>query len=292
MSEYVFYKLKAPAAQEINPQDVPYPVRTDHINDIFGGQKVAVDKLLQDLDSFVREHPELRPHYADTLGRLAYVVGVDADGNSDHAGALRYFEMGLAAVPDNLTLRAGYGLTLHKLGRESKALAQYEQIFADPDRPVMPWVWLLAVRVYAQRGQYARAHALLEECAPLFPEDANLQRFAQEMQSKAVAATGTGDQPIMGTGDQPVAPVRDQPVAPTCPQCSGPITPGAKFCRHVRRANATRGGQAARAARGRGNLPTLRPAADAGHQILRQLRRQDDLMREEANGYDRNDKVA
>jgi tetratricopeptide (TPR) repeat protein len=232
MSEYIFYKLKTQAAQEINPQDVSYPVRTDHVNDIFGGQKVAVDLLLQDLDLFVHEHPELRPHYADTLGRLAYVVGVDADSNGDHTAALNHFELGLAAVPGNLTLRASYGLTLHKLGRENEALAQYEQIFADPDRPIMPWVWLLAVRVYAQRGQYARAHALLEECAPLFPEDESLQRFAQEMQSKAVAAaTAVKPAPAPRTAAK-AAPIPTASTAPTCPQCGDAVTPGVKFCKN------------------------------------------------------------
>ena len=238
MSEYIFYKLNAQAAQEANPQGLPYPVRLDHVNDIFGGQKVAVDLLLQDLDLFVHEHPELRPNYADTLGRLAYVVGIDADGNGDHTAALNHFEMGLAAVPDNLTLRASYGLTLHKLGRENEALAQYEKIFADPDRPVMPWVWLLAVRVYAQRGQYARAHALLEECAPLFPVDESLQRFAQEMQSKAEIAEEAAVKPAPLAGKlasaprtaAKAAPIPTAPAAPTCPQCGDAITPGAKFC--------------------------------------------------------------
>jgi hypothetical protein len=250
MSEFVFYRMKSQVARALNLPDLPYPARADRVNEIFGGEAVAMDKLLEDLDIFLLENPKLRPHYAEALGHLAYMAGVNASKEGSHSAALHYFELGLSAVPENLTLRANYAVTLHCLDRENEALAQYESIFSDPDKRILPMVWLLAARIYAKRCQYVNAYWLLRDCVPLLPGEERFRAFQKEMQVKAgmpdegasetsiptsdsATATPMGNAPVAhwaATAAVDSASPIGAPAAPTCWNCKSTLSAGSESC--------------------------------------------------------------
>lgn len=207
MADYGYYMLDEQILGDLGLPRLPFPVRADRAAAVFGGGGVRYEDLLDELEAFTGEHPEARGHYATTIGLLAYVVGVDMGSDGCHEGAARYLALGLAAQPQNLSLRLNYGLALQNLGLEDEALAHYEAALADPDLPTTPLLWILAARIHASRGNSARALELLEQCARFNPDDEAFWDFLGEMKQKA--------------GSSPAA---------ACPSCRAPMAPGLRFC--------------------------------------------------------------
>ena len=179
--EYVFYSLDPEVLDQLSLPPVPFPVRQELVGEVFGDERVAVDRVLDELNLYLAQHPEQEDIYREAIGVLAYVVGVTLATEGKEDAAAHCFALGLAHNPDNLSLRTNYALALHNTGREEEALQQYQRIMDDPEVDVSPLVWILAARLHAAGGDDREAYRRLRECAPQVPEGDEFWTFYAEV---------------------------------------------------------------------------------------------------------------
>jgi len=197
--EYVFYSLDPEVLDQLALPPVPFPVRRDLAGEVFGDERVAVDRVLDELNLYLAQHPEQEDVYREAIGVLAYVVGVALGTERKEEAAAHCFALGLAHNPDNLSLRTNYALALHNTGRGEEALQQYQRIMDDPEVDVSPLVWILAARLYATGGNDREAYRRLRECAPQVPEGDEFWRFYAEVAERVGEAPNPpGPPPLPG----------------------------------------------------------------------------------------------
>lgn len=241
-TEFVFYKLDLVVLQRLKLPDFPLPVRKEMKAQIFGSQSIDLNSLLEELRIFMDEHTDFATYYRDTFSTLAYITGVQAGKDGYHQLAAHNLELGLWHNPGDVSLRTNYALALHSLGRTDEALSQYEIVIADPNiKPALP-LWMLAARIYADKGEYDRAYQLLKKCAPLFPQEESFWDFLSEMEEKAaVPREEIQMSPEMEKllaemvieGKSAAHPAEVKSVAKsslTCPKCKAEYTDGDSFC--------------------------------------------------------------
>ncbi len=221
MTEYMLYEFKADDVDVMKLPVKVFPVRKSRVDEIFGGDSVAFDLLLDELDFFLAEHPQQVDRYRETVGLIAYTLGVELGSEGFHKASAHYLEIGLTYNPDNISLRANYAVALQSLGRFDDALVQYEYIINDPEVDVTPLVWVLAARLHARRGEYMRGYQLLRECSLLLPEEDGFWEFLGELRDKA----GVDEIEITVSDAEPIKSSKK-----FCPRCGSGIKSGARFC--------------------------------------------------------------
>jgi len=222
MGEYAFYSFTDETLLQWDSQTLPVPVRLERQGEIFGGQKVRMDLLLDELRLFLDEYPDMAGVYDQTVEVLTLLAGVNSGLEGDHEAAARFLDMGLEANPDSLLLRSNYALSLQLLNRPEEAIEEYEVVLADPQGRQNPMVRLLAARLYAENGEYLDAYHLLDEIAEGVPAEDSFWDFLAEM--KELAGVERPDE-----GKTTAMPA--QPRAGVCPACGRPLRPGSVFCR-------------------------------------------------------------
>jgi len=222
MSEYAFYSFKDEALREWGLEPTPMPVRRELEEAIFGGEKVRVDLLLDELDLFLGEFPDLRDLYAATSEAMTYLAGMNLGMEGDAEAAARYLAKGLEARPESLLLRSNYALALQLQGKGGEALAQYKVVLAHPEGNENPMVRLLAARLFAEQEQYLEAYRLLDEMARGLPTDDAFWDFLSEMKELAGVEGAEGE----ATATAKVA----EPQQAVCTGCGKPLRKGWDFC--------------------------------------------------------------
>ncbi len=215
MGEYAFYSFKDEALLAWGMEPTPMPVRREMEGEIFGGDQVRVDLILDELDLFLKEYPDLRGLYAGTLSALTWLVGMKEGMEGDTEAAARYLEMGLEARPESLLLRSNYALALQLQGKGDEALEQYKVVLADPEGKENPMVRLLAARLFAEHEEYLEAYRLLDEMARGLPADDAFWDFFAEIKELAGVE---GEEEAEGGS------------ASTCLACGQVLEEGEKFC--------------------------------------------------------------
>lgn len=187
MSEFVYFELKPELRRELGLPPHPIPVRREHQQAVFrpGGQ-VDFASMLGELRVFLDENPRLHGDYAHLLAMLAYLAGLAAAGGGFHEHALHLYECGLDAVPASVSLLSHHALSLHCLGRDVEARRDIEQVIAlTPRDRILPVLWMILARILARDGEYARAHALLQDVSTLIPEEDGFWDLLAEMADRA-----------------------------------------------------------------------------------------------------------
>jgi tetratricopeptide (TPR) repeat protein len=218
VSEFVFYALTPETLGGTGVPAVPLPVRRSQVKRLMRGQQVSLVGVLEELDTYLAEHPDQEERYREVGALYAQIFGVALGRDGDLRGAGRCFEIGLARRPDHDGLRVHYAVVLEAIGMLEDALGEYHVIIDDPDVPVAPLVWMLAARALAQHGERARALSLLRECQPLMPKDASLAAMIREIEKR----------PRRSARRERAAPAA--PSARFCTQCGAAIAPGKRFC--------------------------------------------------------------
>lgn len=218
MSEYAFYSFRDEALLAWGLEPTPMPVRRELEEAIFGGGKVRVDLLLDELDLFVTEYPDLRDLYATTREAMTYLSGMNLGMEGDAEAAARYLAKGLEARPESLLLRSNYALALQLQGKGGEALEQYKVVLAHAEGKENPMVRLLAARLFAEQEQYLEAYRLLDEMARGLPADDAFWDFLSEM--KELAGVKEED------GEAKAA----EPQQAVCTACGKPLRKGWGFC--------------------------------------------------------------
>jgi len=215
MGEYAFYSFKDEALLAWGMEPNPMPVRREMEGEIFGGEKVRVDLLIDELVLFLNEYPDLWDLYAGTMEVFTYLAGVNLSMEGDTEAAARYLEMGLEARPESLLLRSNYALALQLQGKGDEALEQYKVVLADPEGKENPMVRLLAARLFAEHEEYLEAYRLLDEMARGLPADDAFWDFFAEIKELAGVE---GEEEAEGGG------------ASACLACGQVLEEGEKFC--------------------------------------------------------------
>jgi tetratricopeptide (TPR) repeat protein len=225
MTEFSFYSMNPNLLKTLNLTDLPFPVRTGKKDEIFGDKHLSLDLLLEELDFFLKEHPDLKQHYSDTMGLLLYILGIKTGSEGYHKAAAHYFEAGLWHNPANISLLTNYALALQNSGQIDQALSQYEKVINHPSvQPSLP-LWLLAARLYAEKGNFTRAYQLLQDCTQLFPEDDVFWDFLAEMAEKLLSEMETEST----APDSPVSGIMSTTDL-LCPRCEAEYIAGDFFC--------------------------------------------------------------
>ena len=179
MSTYVYLNMAEGLRKKFDLPDLPYPVRKERAKALVGADSIPLDLLLDELDLFLGQSPEKRPAYAEACALMAYVTGVRLGKEGYPSAAAHYFEIGLMAAPDNLSLRSNYAVALMGMEDFDEALSQLELVMNEqPDAD--PALWMLAGRLCLKLQDYPRARRLLQEVARFMPpEDAFWDFLAQ-----------------------------------------------------------------------------------------------------------------
>lgn len=243
MSDFTFFALKPEVSQRLHLPRLPVPVRRNRMAAIFPAKGEAnLAAILHELEIFISEEPQHKDTYQEFLAMLCYIVAIDAAGAGNHELAASYFRIGLAASPDNISLRSNYGLSLQCAGHPSEALREYERVVAEmPEGKILPVLWMLLARLYAADDEYAKAYRLLRDVSALAPEQPGFWEFLGEMKARAEASRTTAEPAVHAADARPVGKPEQKPSAPVavapvmaprfCGGCGAGVQPGWKFCK-------------------------------------------------------------
>ena len=187
MSDFVFFELEPATRLELKLPSHPIPVRRDYQQHVFlAGGEVDFAAMLEELNVFLNENPELDDDYNSLIAILTAINGMDAASRGFHERALYFYERGLDAEPASVSLRSHYALSLKCLGRDVEARREIEALIAQtPKDTILPVLWMILSRLYAHDGEYEKAYWLLKDVSTLIPDEAGFWDALAEMEEKA-----------------------------------------------------------------------------------------------------------
>lgn len=163
MSKYFFYQMNEELERRMDLPHLAYPVRKEKaLGFIFEG-RLSIGKLLDELDSYLEDHPGQKGLYSDAMVKLAWLEGLEAGRKGYMEHAVAYFRLGLDYQPANLSLHAELAAALLSLNRREESLDELELLIREAGSGVEPLVWLLAARLHQEFGHHGRATELLRE---------------------------------------------------------------------------------------------------------------------------------
>ncbi len=168
-SPYVAYRLDADVAAKLGLPDMVFPVRRARVEEIFGGDEVRFDLVVDELDRYVATRPDAVDDVAPVIARLTHLVGTIEGSEGRPDVAARYFARGLSYAPDSFRLNTDLAFAYQVQGRLPEAAAHYRRALAiDPDNPL---VLLLAARANHALGYDDVALEMLEACPTDYRRD-------------------------------------------------------------------------------------------------------------------------
>lgn len=215
---YSFYKLSDGLANELGLDPIPFPVRARQAKAIFESKSgsVPVDRLLDELDRFLHDHPDRLEGYASNAARLAMICATRHVSQNDFAAALTALNAGLRADPENQVLKAHQALALQVLGYDGAAAMTYEQLLWDAPDPFNPLRRALAAKAFAASGDRAKAGEIIAALPEEMFSDPSLQALRASLQES-------------GDGGPLKPPAVTQRF---CTKCRGALPPDVNFCTH------------------------------------------------------------
>lgn len=163
MNEYFFYQMNSELRDRLGLSEIPFPIRKEKSIGLFQMGRLSVCKVLDELVLYLFEHPECRSIYAEAIGKLAWLEGLESGRQGFMEHSAHYLKLGLSFQPDNLSLHAEYAAALLSLGQKKDALDELEYLIGCADGGVEPMVWILAARLHQSFGNTGRADSLLEQ---------------------------------------------------------------------------------------------------------------------------------
>lgn len=218
-----YFSFAESVYKKFNLPSIPFPVRPDRENEIFTPQGVCLDLLLDELEDYLKTHPEERVFYHGIGARLAELEGIRQGEEGLHDFAAHYFEVGLALDPRNLALRSNYALALQSAGRKEEAMRQYRFLIQQPVISVQSLILILAARLFLDSGDPVTAHQILKHCASFMPGDNEFWELFAEARERC------GVKPWLAPGQEKVT-VNTKRVSSPSPEENEKITPKKNFC--------------------------------------------------------------
>lgn len=187
MSEFIFFELKESVRQQLKLPTRPLPVRRERQQAVFlPAGKVDLPAMLEEVCTFLRENPARVGEYKSQVATLAYIAGTDAASRGQQERAIELYQTGLKVVPESVSLRSHCALALHALGRNAETRREIEGVIANsPKDTILPVLWIILARIYAQDGEYAKSYWLLKDVSATMPEADGFWDFLAEMEEKA-----------------------------------------------------------------------------------------------------------
>ena len=222
MSEWFFYEMNPVIAEQLNLPDLPFPVRKQASLSIFQAGNVSLSRILDELDLYLKEEPDLVNAYRDAIGKLAWLEAMESGREGFFQHAAHYLRLGLEYQPSNLSLRCEYASALLGLGFHEEALEEFEYLVRHPRKLSEPLVWIVAARLNTICGNRERAGELLAELAAQFPQT------TPDASREAPMEAGNGDVDPLPSPPAPGTAPRTTPSAAaggTAP--GGPASPSA-----------------------------------------------------------------
>lgn len=207
MSDWVFIDIPDGTIEGFRGYDYPFPVRKDRMDDFekLSLEMFPVPVLVDELDEYLDEFPNLVERYREAGAYLALCAAVDTTIDNCRGHALDYFLLSLWFDPSNLAVRMSYAVALHALERREGAIAQYWIIIASAD--IRQWwrAWMLCAQALLALGRNQEALTLLKDARKALPNE------DQFWDTLALA---------------------EDNMTPKCPSCGEPASPGVAFCGH------------------------------------------------------------
>ncbi|MCC5843390.1 MAG: hypothetical protein JJU05_03980 [Verrucomicrobia bacterium] len=163
MNQYFYHQMSEELAEKLDLPVLAYPVRKEKsLGFIFEG-KLAICRLLDELDLYLREHPEHVAVYREAIVKLSWLEGLEAGRSGFMGHAAHYLRLGLDYQPQNLSLRAEYAAALLSLNRKQEALTELEFLIGQASGGIEPLIWMLAARLHTEVGYPDWAQELLKD---------------------------------------------------------------------------------------------------------------------------------
>ncbi|MCC5850774.1 MAG: hypothetical protein JJU29_22015 [Verrucomicrobia bacterium] len=170
MSEWFFYEMAPEIAEKLDIPQLPFPVRKQSSLSIFQAGTVSLGRILDELDRYLKEQPNLVNTYRETIGKLTWLEAMESGREGFFQHAAHYLRLGLEYRPSNLSLRTEYASVLLCLGFHEEALEEFEYLVNHPRNLLEPLLWILAARLNVMCGNPERAKEILRSLAAQFPE--------------------------------------------------------------------------------------------------------------------------
>jgi len=237
LSPIRFYSLAESVRNQFNLSPIPFPVSSGRENEIFTPQGVCLDLLLDELEDYLRAHPEEKFFYKEAGSKLAALEGIRQGEDGFHEQAAHYFELGLALDPENLALRCNYALALQSSGRNDEAMRQYRFLIGQPAVSGQFLVLIPAAKLFLDCGDPVTAHQILKHCASFMPVDNEFwELYAEARQRCGIKPwTAPGQKKYLSAANPAVIPEPQEKEKVSakknfCPACGNRLKPEARFC--------------------------------------------------------------
>jgi tetratricopeptide (TPR) repeat protein len=258
-TQYQFYTLSDATASHLDFEPIPFPVRSDKAALIFQSNGVDLDALLEELDGFIREHPELAGRYAANAAQLALICATNHVSQDNFMAALGNLNAGLRIDPQHQALRVHQALALQINGYTEAAALEYDQLLWDAPPAFDPLLRALAAKAFAAIGQRDQALEILEWLPEQAFQDPALDRLRASLRGVTKVKKPEPDALVCPACGEPVlaahkfcpscatplsmsrqaqqeearSPAQSSAVSKKfCMQCGGKLKPGIKFCTH------------------------------------------------------------
>lgn len=215
----------------------PFPARSGKAKGIFGKPPVDLQKVLEELEFYVKHHPGSLEVYSHNIETLSMICATNQINEGDAAGALMSLGYGLRANPQNNSLRVHQALALQINGYNEMAAYEYEALLYIEPYAYDPIVRTLAAKAFAAIGQYEDGVRILEGLAEDAFEDEDLQALRLFLLEKAVENLPDAETPDLQDieSDQPELESKSNGIEVAglnCKSCDTKNEPDSKFCRN------------------------------------------------------------
>jgi len=183
---YSFYQLSDALIGRLGLDPLPFPVRTAQRSSVFGSGPVAVDGLLDELDQFLVEHPDLKERYSANAARLAMICATRHASRGDFSAALRSLGAGLRADSQNTGLKVHQALLLQIKGYPEAAAMEYEQLLWNAPQAFDPLIRALAAKAFAAIGEREKAREIIEYLPERVLQDPSLRSLRESLRNSAM----------------------------------------------------------------------------------------------------------
>ena len=219
--KYRFYQLADELTEKYGFDAIPFPVSVETSKRIFRSESVSLDAVLDALDRFLGEYPQLKPKYATNAAKLAMLCATNNVFAGKMADALGNLNAGLRIYPEHRGMVVHQALALQMNGYDEAAAVEYERLLGKAPQAYDPVLRALAAKAFMSLGQYEKAFVILDFLPEKAFQDEALAKLRQSIADKLLPEPGA-EQP---TQNKPV-----KEPALVCPSCGEPVLKTHKFC--------------------------------------------------------------
>lgn len=205
-------RLKAGILNGLGLPDLPFPVREEQVAGLFTRGRVHFERVLEETDRYVTEHPEVLDSYRPLLSGLAHALAVTEGAEGRTEDAVRLLRLALKYAPESERLHGDLGLALHLAGDAEEAIEAYRKAIDADGEKAFPVLRVLAARACEEHGAHQEGIQFLRGGGDELGRDPHVAGLLSRLESHVLAPPATQKQPVF------------------CRACGEKLRQGRRFC--------------------------------------------------------------